>query len=194
MQKVLILGAGGHAQVVADILMRAHEARASCKPVGFLDDNSSLAGTVIMGLPREILYFTGPACAGHHRPTRRVRPRGSCPHRAGRSPGRRCYHWGGHPGRHRFHRDPAAHCGGVVGDWRWLGGHQGHSGPCHGGRGASAGDPKGAGKRESRGTEGRGRRVVGVKASAVDFGGMVRYNWARKRQQANERQHRRWRR
>ena len=51
MQRVLILGAGGHAQVVADILMRAHEAGANCKPVGFLDDNPSLASTAIMGLP-----------------------------------------------------------------------------------------------------------------------------------------------
>jgi len=48
---VMILGAGGHAQVVADILLRAHEAGANCRPIGFLDDNSSLAGTTIMGLP-----------------------------------------------------------------------------------------------------------------------------------------------
>ena len=48
---VLILGAGGHAQVVADILMRAYEAGATCKPIGFLDDDSALAGTTIMGLP-----------------------------------------------------------------------------------------------------------------------------------------------
>jgi acetyltransferase EpsM len=49
---VLILGAaGGHAQVVADILSRAHEAGTNGQPVGFLDDNPSLAGTAIMGLP-----------------------------------------------------------------------------------------------------------------------------------------------
>jgi len=48
--RVLILGAGGHAQVVADILLRAHEAGADCRPVGFLDDNLALAGTQIMGL------------------------------------------------------------------------------------------------------------------------------------------------
>ena len=48
---VLVLGAGGHAQVVADILMRAHEAGSNCKPVGCLDDDPSLAGTAIMGLP-----------------------------------------------------------------------------------------------------------------------------------------------
>jgi FlaA1/EpsC-like NDP-sugar epimerase len=48
---VLILGAGGHAQVVADILLRAHEAGANCKPIGFLDDDPALAGTAIMDLP-----------------------------------------------------------------------------------------------------------------------------------------------
>jgi UDP-3-O-[3-hydroxymyristoyl] glucosamine N-acyltransferase len=49
--RILILGAGGHAQVVADILMRAHEAGSNCKPIGFLDDNPSLTGTAIMSLP-----------------------------------------------------------------------------------------------------------------------------------------------
>lgn len=49
--RTLILGAGGHAQVVADILMRAHEAGSNCKPIGFLDDNPSLTGTVVLGLP-----------------------------------------------------------------------------------------------------------------------------------------------
>ena len=51
MQRVLILGAGGHAQVVADILMRAHEAGSNCNPIGFLDDNPSLTRTAITGLP-----------------------------------------------------------------------------------------------------------------------------------------------
>lgn len=51
MPKVLILGAGGHAQVVTDILMRAHEAGSNCEPIGFLDDNPPLTGTVILGLP-----------------------------------------------------------------------------------------------------------------------------------------------
>ena len=49
--RTLILGAGGHAQVVADILLRAYEAGSNCKPIGFLDDNSALIGTIIMGLP-----------------------------------------------------------------------------------------------------------------------------------------------
>ena len=48
---VLILGAGGHAQVVADILLRAHDAGTNCQPIGFLDDDPTLAGTAIMGLP-----------------------------------------------------------------------------------------------------------------------------------------------
>lgn len=49
--RTLILGAGGHGQVVADILMRAHEAGSKCKLIGFLDDNPSLTGTVVLGLP-----------------------------------------------------------------------------------------------------------------------------------------------
>jgi sugar O-acyltransferase (sialic acid O-acetyltransferase NeuD family) len=49
--RVLILGAGGHAQVVADILMRACEAGAKFQPIGFLDDNPSLTGMAIRGLP-----------------------------------------------------------------------------------------------------------------------------------------------
>jgi len=51
MIRVLILGAGGHAQVVADILLRAHQAGANLCPVGFLDDHSMLIGKTIMGLP-----------------------------------------------------------------------------------------------------------------------------------------------
>ncbi len=51
MLRVLILGAGGHAQVVADILLRAREAGKNWRPIGFLDDESSLAGKLIMGLP-----------------------------------------------------------------------------------------------------------------------------------------------
>jgi sugar O-acyltransferase (sialic acid O-acetyltransferase NeuD family) len=50
MVRVLILGAGGHAQVVADILLRAHQAGVSAHPIGFLDDDSRLVGTTIMGL------------------------------------------------------------------------------------------------------------------------------------------------
>jgi sugar O-acyltransferase (sialic acid O-acetyltransferase NeuD family) len=49
--RVLVLGAGGHAQVVADILLRAYDAGSNCQPIGFLDDDPALMGTVIMGLP-----------------------------------------------------------------------------------------------------------------------------------------------
>lgn len=51
MSRVIILGAGGHAQVVADILLRAYEAGANCEPIGFLDDDPSLVGVMILGLP-----------------------------------------------------------------------------------------------------------------------------------------------
>ena len=51
MQRVLILGAGGHAQVVTDILLQSHDVGSNCQPIGFLDDDPALAGTAIMGLP-----------------------------------------------------------------------------------------------------------------------------------------------
>jgi sugar O-acyltransferase (sialic acid O-acetyltransferase NeuD family) len=47
---VLILGAGGHGQVVADILIRAYQAGARVCPIGFLDDNPALIGTSIIGI------------------------------------------------------------------------------------------------------------------------------------------------
>ena len=42
--RVLILGAGGHAQVVADILLRMRETGAGVAPLGYLDDNPALVG------------------------------------------------------------------------------------------------------------------------------------------------------
>lgn len=51
MQKILIIGAGGHAQVVADILMQAHESGEPVLPVGYLDDDVSLHGKELLGLP-----------------------------------------------------------------------------------------------------------------------------------------------
>ena len=59
MPSILILGAGGHARVVADILLRAHEQaepgaqddNETLRPAGFLDDDPGLAGTTILGLP-----------------------------------------------------------------------------------------------------------------------------------------------
>ena len=47
--RVVVLGAGGHGLVVADILLRAHPPR--FEPVGFLDDDDALRGTEILGLP-----------------------------------------------------------------------------------------------------------------------------------------------
>ncbi len=49
--RVLILGAGGHAQVVADVLLRAREAGARHIPVGFLDDDPARVGALILGIP-----------------------------------------------------------------------------------------------------------------------------------------------
>jgi sugar O-acyltransferase (sialic acid O-acetyltransferase NeuD family) len=49
--QVMVLGAGGHGQVVADILLRAHGSGANCKPIGFLDDDRTLTGKAVVGLP-----------------------------------------------------------------------------------------------------------------------------------------------
>ncbi len=51
MLRVLIIGAGGHAQVVADILLRAHAAGEAALPVGYIDNNPALQGKEILGLP-----------------------------------------------------------------------------------------------------------------------------------------------
>lgn len=48
--RVLILGAGGHGQVVADILLRAAEAGTALQPAGFLDDDPALLGRSFLGL------------------------------------------------------------------------------------------------------------------------------------------------
>jgi sugar O-acyltransferase (sialic acid O-acetyltransferase NeuD family) len=48
--RVLIIGAGGHGQVVADILVRMRERTGTVEPVGYLDDNSSLSGRKLLGL------------------------------------------------------------------------------------------------------------------------------------------------
>ncbi|MCX6843322.1 MAG: acetyltransferase [candidate division WOR-3 bacterium] len=54
---VLIVGAGKHAQVVADILLRMRERDEAVDPVGYLDDDPSLAGRKFLGLP--VLGATG---------------------------------------------------------------------------------------------------------------------------------------
>ena len=47
---VLILGAGGHAQVVADALLRARDAGQPVNPIGYLDDNIALYRHAFLGL------------------------------------------------------------------------------------------------------------------------------------------------
>ena len=49
--RILIIGAGGHAQVVADTLLRAREAGCHTQPIGYLDDNPNLIGAERLGLP-----------------------------------------------------------------------------------------------------------------------------------------------
>lgn len=49
--QVLIIGAGGHGQVVADILLAMRAAGDEIQPVGFLDDNPGLARQSFLGLP-----------------------------------------------------------------------------------------------------------------------------------------------
>jgi sugar O-acyltransferase (sialic acid O-acetyltransferase NeuD family) len=45
------LGAGGHAQVIADILLRAYEQNGAIQPIGYVDDNLALLGQTRLGLP-----------------------------------------------------------------------------------------------------------------------------------------------
>ncbi len=51
MTNVLVIGAGGHGQVVADILLRARDAGHKVRPIGFLDDDATVVGSNVMGLP-----------------------------------------------------------------------------------------------------------------------------------------------
>lgn len=51
MQRVVILGAGGHGQVVADILLQAARAGEPVQPVAYLDDDTSLYGQSFLGIP-----------------------------------------------------------------------------------------------------------------------------------------------
>jgi sugar O-acyltransferase (sialic acid O-acetyltransferase NeuD family) len=49
--QVLIIGAGGHGQVVADILLCCHKNSQLLQPIGYLDDNAHLIGQEYLGLP-----------------------------------------------------------------------------------------------------------------------------------------------
>lgn len=49
--RVIIIGAGGHAQVVADILLRSCDAGHKITPIGYLDDDAILQGMTLLDLP-----------------------------------------------------------------------------------------------------------------------------------------------
>ncbi len=49
--KIIIVGAGGHAQVVTDILLSMQKYNSSIQPIGFVDDDLNLIGKKILGLP-----------------------------------------------------------------------------------------------------------------------------------------------
>lgn len=49
--RVLIVGAGGHGQVIADILLQMQEDLEDVEPVGYVDDDPKLTGRRILGLP-----------------------------------------------------------------------------------------------------------------------------------------------
>jgi sugar O-acyltransferase (sialic acid O-acetyltransferase NeuD family) len=51
LRQILVLGAGGHAQVVADILLRMRDSGEPVEPIGYLDDDKALLGKTLMGLP-----------------------------------------------------------------------------------------------------------------------------------------------
>jgi len=49
--RILIIGAGGHGQVVADILWRMRDVDQGIIPAGFLDDRRDLVGQAFLGVP-----------------------------------------------------------------------------------------------------------------------------------------------
>ncbi|MBE2199109.1 MAG: acetyltransferase [Anaerolinea sp.] len=51
MSRVVIIGAGGHAQVIADILWRMRDAGLDVLPVAYLDDNAALHGQAFLDVP-----------------------------------------------------------------------------------------------------------------------------------------------
>lgn len=50
-RKLVILGAGGHGHAVAEALLGSNQSEAGPLPIAFLDDNESLQGSTIMGIP-----------------------------------------------------------------------------------------------------------------------------------------------
>lgn len=50
-KRVIVVGAGGHAQVVADALLRMEQTSAETALVGYVDDNPLLIGQYFLGLP-----------------------------------------------------------------------------------------------------------------------------------------------
>lgn len=50
-QQIIIIGAGGHAQVIADILQRNFDISQQYQPIGYLDDNTNIHSSYRLGLP-----------------------------------------------------------------------------------------------------------------------------------------------
>ncbi|MFZ0548137.1 MAG: acetyltransferase [Candidatus Promineifilaceae bacterium] len=50
-RRVVIIGAGGHGRETAEILQHQAQSGVNQEPIGFIDDNQQLHGTVIGGLP-----------------------------------------------------------------------------------------------------------------------------------------------
>lgn len=51
MNRIVVIGAGGHGQVVGEIIMRMRDCGHPVEPIGFLDDSPALAGQSLLGLP-----------------------------------------------------------------------------------------------------------------------------------------------
>jgi sugar O-acyltransferase (sialic acid O-acetyltransferase NeuD family) len=51
MQRIIVVCAGGHGAVVADILHRARAEGSDLEPIGFVDDTPALLGTVVEDVP-----------------------------------------------------------------------------------------------------------------------------------------------
>ncbi|MCA9786464.1 MAG: NeuD/PglB/VioB family sugar acetyltransferase [Calditrichaeota bacterium] len=49
--RIIVLGSGGHGRVVADTLLKMQAAGEPVEPIGFLDDDVSRKGELILGLP-----------------------------------------------------------------------------------------------------------------------------------------------